>query len=115
MSVTCSRKTKTCIVNHHRTKNDFIASVHIDVGNGVVVETVTKPRRTTIVAVPAPELSQFVSLFVYTKCTELMTCICSTSEEDARIASIKVRGTEIVLLHTVTQIAPYISITLGLI
>ena len=33
-----------CIVDGHRTEHNLIASVHIDIGYGEVMESITKPR-----------------------------------------------------------------------
>ena len=93
------------IVNDHRAEYDLITSVHIHIGNGEVMETITKPRRIAVVAIPAPTLRQLVGLLVHIEGTELMTRVTTTSQEDAGITTIQIRCTKVMLGGTVARIA----------
>ena len=92
------------IVDHHGAEYDLITSIHIHIGNGEVMETITKPRRIAVVAIPAPTLRQLVGLLVHIKGTELMARITATSQEDTGITTIQIRCTKVMLGCTVACI-----------
>ena len=104
MTESGGREPVACIVDHHRTKHDLVTTVTVNIGNGKVMESIAKPWRTAIVAVPSPTLSKFVSILVYIKGTELMARVAATSQEDAGITAIQIRRTKVMLGSTVACI-----------
>ena len=79
VAVSCSSQTIARIIDDHRAEDNLVATVAVDIGDSIVVETVAKPGRTTLIAVPAPQLGQFVGLLVNAKRAELMTRIGTTA------------------------------------
>ena len=43
MTETSGRESVACVVNHHGTKDDFVATIQIHIANGEVMEAVAKP------------------------------------------------------------------------
>ena len=106
MTEACSRQALTIVVDNHRTEYNLIASVHIYVGNSIVVIALSLPRTIGIVK-PAPTLLQCVCCWVYVKCYHLMAGVDTTSKEDAWFLTIKIWSTKEMLCTTVTiTIAP---------
>ena len=112
MTESGGRESVAGVVDNHRAKHDFVTTVTINIGNSKVMESIAKPWRTAIVAVPAPALCEFVSILVYIKGTELMARVTATSQEDAGITAIQIRRTKVMLGSTVACVvsAPNCSI-----
>ena len=106
MTETCCRQSLTIIVDNHRAKHYLIAAVHINVGNSIVVISLSLPWTIGIVK-PAPTLLQCVCCWVYIISYHLMTSVDTTSQEDAWFLTIKIWSTKEMLCTTVTiAIAP---------
>ena len=106
MTEACGRQSLTIVVDNHRTEYYLIATVHINVGNSIVVISLSLPRTIGIVK-PAPTLLQGVCSRVYIKGYHLMTGIDTTCKEDAWLLAIKIWSTEEMLSTAVTiAIAP---------
>ena len=104
VAVAGSSQTVACIIDNHRAKDNLITTVAVDIGDSIVVETVAKPGRTALIAVPAPTLSEFVGQRIDIEGAELVACITAAAQEYRGIATIEIRSTEIVLGGTVTRI-----------
>ena len=106
MTEACSRQSLTIIVDNHRTEYYLIATVQVNVGNSIVVISLSLPRAIGIIK-PAPTLLQCVCCWVYIKCYHLMTCVDTTCKEDAWLLAVKIWSTEEMLCTAVTiTIAP---------
>ena len=98
------RETVARIVENHGAEHYLVATVHIHIGNGEVVEAVAEPGRLRVVAVPAPELSELVGLRIHLQCTHLVARVAATAQEDGWRAAIQIGCAEIVLARTVTRV-----------
>ena len=108
MTESCGRKAESIVIDDHRTEDDLIASVPIDVGNGVVMIALSVPR-TGRVAIPAPTLHELVGSRIDIEGNELMTRVDTTTQEDAGLLAIEIGCAEEVLRTAVAiTIAPSI-------
>ena len=106
MSETRSGKSFSVVVDDHRTKHDFVASVPIHIGNAVVVVALTFPRAIGIV-VPTPTFHQLVGSRVHIVGNHLVAGVDATCEEDAWLAPIEVWRSEEILAGTMSvAVAP---------
>ena len=106
MTEACGRQSLTIVVDNHRAIYYLIATVHINVGNSIVVISLSLPWTIGII-IPAPTLLQGVCSRVYIKGYHLMTGINTASKEDAWLLAIKIWSTKEMLSTAVTiAIAP---------
>ena len=108
MTKTGSGKAKAIVIDDHRTEDDLIASVPIDIGNGVVMIALPVPR-TGRVAIPAPTLHELVGSRIDIEGNELMTRVDTTTQEDAGLLAIEIgRAEEVLRTAVAITIAPSI-------
>ena len=106
----CGGQSVARVVENHGAVDNLVASVHINVGNGEVVEAVAKPRRAAFVAVPTPDDRQLMRGRVHVQRASLDSGVATAPEEDAGLAAIDIGSANIMFLHAVSQVAPYVSV-----
>ena len=100
-------KALAIIVDDHRAEANLVATIPVNVGNGVVVIALTIIGRRRVITVPRPAGGQLVGLRIHVEGNHLVAGVDATCQEDTGLASIKIGGTEEVLRRTVAiAIAP---------
>ena len=89
-------KALSIVVDDHGTKAYLITSIHIHIGNAIVVIALSFPR-TPVVVVPFPSHLEFVRGGIHIVSNHLVTGVDTACEEDARLASVEVGSAEEVL------------------
>ena len=107
MTIACRREAVSVVIDDHRTVAYLVATVPVDISNGIVVIAVTVPRRAGGVAVPVPALGQLMSSRVNIQGHHLMTGIDTACKEDAGFAAIQIGCTKEVFRRAVAiAVAP---------
>ena len=107
VAISSGAETFTIIVDNHRTEDDFITSVPIDIADGEVVEAVAIPWACpSLIIAPRPRFAdgQLMGGWIDIEGAHLVLGVATTSEEDAGLASIQIRSTEIVLAGAVPSV-----------
>ena len=101
MPKTRGGETITVVVNDHRTIDNLVAPILIDVGYDVVMIAIAIPRATTVIAIPTPAFRPLVRASIKVHSNHFMPGIDTSSKEQASLASIKERRTKEILRRAV--------------
>src|SRR5574344_882099 len=83
----------------------LVSPVPVHICNRKVVKAIAKPGATAIVFIPSPAQCQFVSGRIHVQRTHLMSSVATSSEENARFASVQIRCAKIVLAGAVSSVS----------
>ena len=87
MPEACGGKALAIVVDDHRTEHYLVASVHVDIGNAVVVVALCLPW-TIGIAGPAPALGQRMGARLYVISNHLVARVDASRKEDAGLVTI---------------------------
>ena len=113
MPEACGGEALTIVIDDHRAEHYLVASVHVDIGNAVVVVTLRFPW-TIGIAGPAPALGQRMGARVYIISNHLVACVDASRKEYAGLVPVQVGGTDEVLRTTMSVAVAPSAVQVGL-
>ena len=107
VSETGGAESLTIVVDDHRAEADLVASVPVDISNGIVVVALSIPGTSRRVAGPAPARGEVVRCRIHIEGYHLVAGVDTTCEEDTGLMTVEIRGAKEVLRTAVTiAVAP---------
>ena len=110
MTEASRRETHAIVIDDHRAPDNLVATVPVDIHDGIVVVALPIPGRSCLIVSPAPAFLQLVGSGINIVGHKLMTGVDATTEEDAGFATIQIGRTKEILGRTVSiAVAPCFS------